>query len=722
MCQPARTRRRGDTFFVDADCHPQTIEVVPHPGRAARHRGRRRRPGRATCRATACSASLLQYPGTQRARARRRRARRARCTRRARSSTVAADLLALVLLRPPGEIGADVVVGSRAALRRAARLRRPARGVPRDPRRAQAHAARAGSSACRSTAEGRPALRLALQTREQHIRREKATSNICTAQVLLAVIAGLYATYHGPDGLRAIADARAPAHRGPRRRAARRRRRGASHDAFFDTLTVRVPGPGRGDRGRRRARQRHQPPRRRRRHARHLARRDDDAASIVAAVLGRVRRRRVGRAARRRRVRRIPGRAAAHRRRSSTHPVFHQYHSETEMLRYLRRLADRDLALDRTMIPLGSCTMKLNATTEMIPITWPEFGADPPVRAARPGRTGYLRAVRRPRAVAVRDHRLRRGVAAAQRRLAGRARRAARDPRVPRDRGDGTATCASSPRRRTAPTRPARSMAGMRVVVVACDDDGNVDLDDLKDEGARARRALARADGRRTRRRTACSRRASRDICALVHEHGGQVYLDGANLNALVGVAAPGRVRRRRLAPQPAQDVLHPARRRGPGRRAGRGARAPRAVPAEPPGASRGGSGRRGVGAIAAAPWGSAGHPADLVGVHRDDGRRRPDPAPTQVAILNANYVARRLAPHYPVLYTGPNGLVAHECILDLRPITERDRRHRRRRRQAAHRLRLPRADDVVPGRGHADDRADRVRGPRASSTGSATR
>ena len=211
------------------------------------------------------------------------------------------------------------------------------------------------------------------------------------------------------------------------------------------------------------------------------------------------------------------------------------------------------------------------------------------------------------------------------------------------------------------------------------------------------------------------------ELCALVHDAGGQVYVDGANLNALVGLAQPGQVRRRRLAPEPAQDLLHPARRRRPRRRPGRRAQPPRAVPAQPPARPRGrpGDGRR-PDLRRAVRLGE--HPADLLGLRPADGRRRADPGHRRSRCSTANYIAARLREHYPVLYSGHDGLVAHECILDLRELTRRHRRHRRRRRQAADRLRLPRADDVLPGRRHAHGRADRERGPAARSTGSATR
>ena len=388
---------------------------------------------------------LLQYPGTTGV-VRDDRALVDELHARGVLVAVAADLLALVLLAPPGEWGADVVVGSAQRFGVPMGYGGPHAGflATRDAYRRNVPGRLVGVSV---DAAGRPAMRLALQTREQHIRREKATSNICTAQVLLANIAGLYAVYHGPDGLRAIAErvhalGRATLADGLPT---------SQHDSFFDTVSVRVARRRRHARAS--TRRGDQPAQDRRRHGRHRARRDHDrrdrrraCATILGAPAA------AERAAARRRS---PPRCGA----TSdilTHPVFRTYHSETQMLRYLRRLADRDLALDRTMIPLGSCTMKLNATTEMTPITWPEFASMHPFAPVDQA-AGYARAVRRPRSRAVRDHRLRRGVAPAQRRLARASSpacsRSARTTRAGRGRARA---CASSRRRRTAPTPRAR--------------------------------------------------------------------------------------------------------------------------------------------------------------------------------------------------------------------------------------------------------------------------
>ena len=346
--------------------------------------------------------------------------------------------------------------------------------------------------------------------------------------------------------------------------------------------------------------------------------------------------------------------------------MFNRYHTEHEMLRYLRRLADRDLALDRTMIPLGSCTMKLNATTEMVPITWPEFADLHPfapldesvgLRQLIAELEGWLAEITGYDAVSVQPN------AGSQGELAGLLAIRA----YHRSRGDDERTICLIPSSAHGTNAASAVMAGLDVVVVATDDHGNVDVDDL--------RRQARAVGERlaaimvTYPSThGVFEESIGEICDAVHDAGGQVYVDGANLNALVGLAQPGTLRRRRQPPQPAQDVLHPARRRRSRRRPGRGARAPRPVPARRPARRPLGAARRpGVGGAVRL----GRHPADLVGVHRDDGPRRAAPAPPPSRSPSANYIATRLDAHYPVLYTGANGRVGHECILDLRPITK---------------------------------------------------
>ena len=420
---------------------------------------------------------LVQYPGVERAVVdwtavdrRRARARRAGGGRDRPARAV-----------PAAPAGRDRRRRRRRARRSASACRwASAARTPASWRCATARSARcpAGSSACRSTPTATPAYRLALQTREQHIRREKATSNICTAQVLLAVMASMYAVYHGPDGLTAIAE---------RVHATARSRRGAGAGrsrcttTFFDTVQLRVPGRAAAVVAAARD-ERHQPAARRRRHRRHRLRRDDDRRARRDACATVVRRRRGRRRAR--------GRSPAPLRRDDqflTHPVFHEHRSETAMLRYLRRLADKDLALDRSMIPLGSCTMKLNATAEMEPITWPGFAGIHPF-APLDQADGYRALIADLERWLVRDHRLRRRVAAAERRLAGRARRPARHPRV-----------ASQPRRRR-PRRVPHPVVGPRHQRGVGGDGrhagrgraratthGNVDLDDLRAKLDRAR-------------------------------------------------------------------------------------------------------------------------------------------------------------------------------------------------------------------------------------------
>ena len=574
--------------------------------------------------------------------------------------TVAADLLALTLLASPGDLGADVAAGSsqrfgvplgyggphagylsvRAGLERSL----PGRlvGVSRD-------------------AAGAPAYRLALQTREQHIRREKATSNICTAQVLLAVMASMYAVYHGPDGLRRIAGRVA----GQAAALAAGLRDGdieVVHDAFFDTVLARVPGRAAAVLAAARER------------GVLLRGVDADQVAIacdetttaehlvaVCAAFG------------------VPAPAAAVPgsgalpaellRRSDylTHPVFHAHRSETAMLRYLRRLADQDYALDRGMIPLGSCTMKLNSSTEMQAITWPQFaGLHPfaPVEQTEGIRTliadleGWLAEITGYDAVSLQPN------AGSQGELAGllaiRGYHAAR--------GEQQRDVCLIPSSAHGTNAASAAMAGLRVVVVRCDDQGNVDLDDLHAKIAQHSDRLAALMITYPSTHGVFEEAVTR-LCEAVHEAGGQVYVDGANLNALVGLARPGRF---------GADVSHlnlhktfaiPHGGGGPG--VGPvGVRAHLApyLPNHPLDAAAGPA--TGVGPVSAAPFGSAGVlPISWAYVRLlgPEGLTRA----SQVAILAANYVAARLRDHYPVLYTGRGGLVAHECILDLRPLTK---------------------------------------------------
>ncbi|MFF8959956.1 aminomethyl-transferring glycine dehydrogenase [Streptomyces sp. NPDC014894] len=576
--------------------------------------------------------------------------------------TVAADLLALTLLTPPGELGADIAVGTTQRF-----------GVPMGFGGPHAGFMAVREKFARSLpgrlvgvsvdADGNKAYRLALQTREQHIRREKATSNICTAQVLLAVMAGMYAVYHGPDGLRTIARR---THRYATLLAAGLRAGGVEvvHGAYFDTVTVRVPGR---------------------------------AAEVVAAAReGGVNLRAVddshvsaacdettlrthltavwaafGVSAD---IEALDGSAEdtlpAELLRTDdylTHPVFHQHRSETAMLRYLRRLSDRDYALDRGMIPLGSCTMKLNATTEMEPVTWPEFGQMHPFAPVDQA-GGYLTLIReleeRLAEVTGYDKVSIQPNAGSQGELAGLLAVRA----YHRANGDERRTVCLIPSSAHGTNAASAVMAGMKVVVVKTADDGEVDIDDLRAKIEQYREELSVLMITYPSTHGVFEEHVA-DICAQVHEAGGQVYVDGANLNALVGLARPGEF---------GGDVSHlnlhktfciPHGGGGPG--VGPvGVRAHLApyLPNHPLQPTAGPE--TGVGPISAAPWGSAGIlPISwaYVRLMGGEGLKRA----TQVAVLAANYIAKRLEPHYPVLYTGPAGLVAHECIVDLRPLAK---------------------------------------------------
>ncbi|MFU2337832.1 aminomethyl-transferring glycine dehydrogenase [Streptomyces albidoflavus] len=576
--------------------------------------------------------------------------------------TVAADLLALTLLTPPGQLGADIAVGTTQRF-----------GVPMGFGGPHAGYMAVREKFARSLpgrlvgvsvdADGDRAYRLALQTREQHIRREKATSNICTAQVLLAVMAGMYAVYHGPEGLRAIAGR---THRFAALLAAGLRQGGVevTEESFFDTVTARVPG---------RAAQVASAARERGINLRQV---DADHLSVacdetttrarLAAVweaFG------VGAD--------IEGLDASapdalpetllREDAYLTHPVFHQYRSETAMLRYLKRLADRDYALDRGMIPLGSCTMKLNATTEMEPVTWPEFGALHPFAPADQAQ-GYLTLIReleeRLAEVTGYDKVSLQPNAGSQGELAGLL--AVRG--YHRANGDLDRTVCLIPSSAHGTNAASAVMAGMKVVVVKTSDDGEIEIEDLRAKIEQYREQLAVLMITYPSTHGVFEEHVA-DICAAVHDAGGQVYVDGANLNALVGLAKPGRF---------GGDVSHlnlhktfciPHGGGGPG--VGPvGVREHLApfLPNHPLQPAAGPA--TGVGPVSAAPWGSAGILPiswSYVRLMGGEGLKRA----TQVAVLGANYIAKRLEPHFPVLYTGPGGLVAHECIIDLRPLTK---------------------------------------------------
>jgi len=651
--------KRGNRFVVDSMCHPQTVAVMQN--RAAPIGLDVEIADPMTVDLDGVYGLIVQYPGTTGD-----IPDLAAIIERSHASdtmvAVAADPLALTILTPPGELGADIVVGSTqrfgvpmgfggphaayfATLEKYQRSM-PGRlvGVSVDP-------------------AGRPALRLALQTREQHIRREKATSNICTSQVLLAVMASMYAVHHGPDGLRRIA-------RRVNRMAAvlaeGLRLGGVEivHDHFFDTVCARVPG--RADKVMAVALSEDL----------NLRRLDADTVTIsfdeatTPSVIERVWHS-FGVDASTTDLDMTVGdpRPAAYIRQSPAlrHEIFSAYHSETELVRYMRRLVNRDIALDRAMIPLGSCTMKLNAATEMEPISWPELASIHPF-APVDQTVGYQRIIDQLEhwlvqitgysAVSLQPN------SGAQGELAGLL--AVRE--YHRSRGDEHRNVSLIPSSAHGTNAASSAMAGFDVVVVACDDNGNVDLDDLDAKIAVHRDNLAVLMVTYPSTHGVFETEIRR-ICGSVHEAGGQVYLDGANLNAMVGLARPGRF---------GADVSHlnlhktfciPHGGGGPGvGPIGVGAHLAPFLPRHPLNPVAGPP--TGPGPIAAAPWGSAGILAITWMYIKMMGAEGLTEA-TKAAILNANYIAARLNSRYPVLYSGAQGFVAHECILDTRVIQD---------------------------------------------------
>ena len=668
----ALSRRVGKVkegvFLVDADCLPQTIAVIETraeptgvevvvadltdgiPDEIA-ERG--------------VFGVLLQYPGASGA-VRDPRPVIERAHELGAIVTVSADLLALTLLTSPGELGADIAVGSTQRFGVPMGFGGPHAGFM-SVRAAHARSLPGRLVGVSVDADGDKAYRLALQTREQHIRREKATSNICTAQVLLAVMAGMYAVYHGPDGLAGIARR---THRYAAVLAEGLRAGGVElvNGAYFDTLTAHVPGKAADVVAAAREA------------GVNLRLTDADHVGIACdETTGRAQLAAVWSAFG------VDGgdgsgvdeldAAAADALpegllRSDTyltHPVFHQYRSETAMLRYLRRLADRDYALDRGMIPLGSCTMKLNATTEMEPVTWPEFGALHPFAPVEQAH-GYLTLIReleeRLADVTGYDKVSLQPNAGSQGELSGLLAVRA----YHRANGEPQRTVCLIPSSAHGTNAASAVMAGMKVVVVKTGEDGEVDAADLRAKIEQYADQLAVLMVTYPSTHGVFEEHIT-EICAAVHDVGGQVYVDGANLNALVGLAEPGRF---------GGDVSHlnlhktfciPHGGGGPGV----GPVAVRAhlapyLPNHPLQPAAGPA--TGVGPVSAAPWGSAGIlPISwaYIRLMGAEGLRHA----TQAAVLGANYIAKRLEPHYQVLYTGPGGLVAHECVVDLRPLTK---------------------------------------------------
>ena len=675
---------KSNIFYVADDVLPQTIEVVRTRARPVGIEVQVGPAGAAA--ASNAFGVLLQYPGVG-GDVRDYRSLSEAIHAAGGHVVVAADLLALTLLTPPGEWGADVAVGSSQRF-----------GVPigfggphaaylavRDEFKRQMPGRLVGVTV---DAQGNPALRLALQTREQHIRREKATSNVCTAQALLAVMASMYAVYHGPHGLKTIA---LRVHRIAALFSAGVKQLGYAvvNDTFFDTVTI--------DTGARTA-------------AVH------DAAKRLSINLRRVSDTRVGVSVDETTTRAdltdllsvfanaagaidVPhvdvldaalvraAQAAAQAAAQSgaegeaaplpaallrtseylTHHVFNRHHSETEMLRYLRSLADKDLALDRSMIPLGSCTMKLNATSEMLPVTWPEFSRIHPFAPAEQtvgyremideleqmlvAATGYAAISLQPNA-------------GSQGEYAGLLIIHA----YHESRGEGHRDVCLIPASAHGTNPASAQMAGMKVVVVGCDEQGNVDIDDLRAKAAEHAGKLAAIMITYPSTHGVFEQNV-REICEIVHAHGGQVYVDGANMNAMVGLTAPG---------QFGGDVSHlnlhktfciPHGGGGPGvGPVAVGAHLAQFLPNQTSSGYR--RAENGIGAVSAAPYGSASIlPISWMYIAMMGAKNLT--AATEVAILNANYVAKKLAPYYPVLYSGPGGLVAHECILDLRAIKD---------------------------------------------------
>ncbi|MCP4965835.1 MAG: aminomethyl-transferring glycine dehydrogenase [bacterium] len=648
------SKSKATAFFVDAECHPQVIQVVqsraipldidvvvgdPADIDVAQFYG-----------------VVLQYPGTTGV-VRDDRQLIASLKEAGLMVAVATDLLALTLLTPPGEMDVDVAVGSSQRF-----------GVPmmfggphaafmavKDKYKRSMPGRLVGVS--RDT-KNRMALRLALTTREQHIRREKATSNICTAQALLAVMAGMYAAWHGPEGLTAIAE---EVHRLTSALADRLVAGGLElvNDTWFDTLTVRVPG---------RAEEVVAVAEDRKINLRfadqdHVGVSLDETCTdaVVDALCEAFSVASTGAAG-------GTGIPAGLRRSSEflTHEVFHSYRSETEMMRYMRKLQGRDIALDRSMIPLGSCTMKLNAATEMAAVTWPEFASLHPFVPLDQA-AGYLELIADLEqwlavatgydAVSLQPN------AGSQGEYSGLLAINA----YHESRGEGHRNICLIPASAHGTNPASAVMAGLKVVVVATDESGNIDMADLKEKANEHSEHLASL--MITYPSThGVFEESVREVCEMVHEHGGQVYIDGANLNALLGLAKPGEF---------GGDVSHlnlhktfaiPHGGGGPGiGPIGVKSHLEPFLPGHPLVNDQQGF-RDGIGAVSAAPWGSAGVLSiswSYIALMGGEGLAKA----SEVAILSANYVATRLVDHYPVLYTGNNGLVAHECILDLRDI-----------------------------------------------------
>lgn len=654
MCLTSASQKEWYNFFVSETCHPQTISVLQtraEPLGIKLHIGDHRKvefdqP---------ILGAIVQYPATDGAIYDYHEFAEQVYAAGGLFIT-ATDLLALMLLKPPGEFGADIVIGNSQRF-----------GVPlgyggphaaflstREELKRNIPGRIAGVS---HDANDEPAIRLALQTREQHIRREKATSNICTAQVLLAVMAGMFAVYHGPKGLRQIAE-RVHMHTCNLRTELEKLGFNTGNAPCFDTICIDVGTVG--------TEQLHKSAKNRQINLRpidwtHIGISLDETTTHAAVedLLQVFKENTSGN-----------GEAKSFdlptelRRQSPclTHPVFNSYHSETEMLRYIHRLQSKDLSLVNAMIPLGSCTMKLNATTEMVPVTWQEFGGLHPFVPSEQAQgyhilfdqletwlaeiTGYSAISLQPNAGSQGEYA---GLLVIRKFHQSRNEEHRNVCLIP--------TSAHG-------TNPASAvMAGMKVIVVACDSEGNIDLVDLKEKAEMSRETLAAAMITYPSTHGVFEEKI-REICEIVHEYGGQVYMDGANLNALVGLSRPADL---------GADVCHlnlhktfciPHGGGGPGMGPiGVKAHLSNFLPNHPIVTV---GGNDGIGPVSAAPWGSPGILPiswSYIAMMGAAGLKHA----TEVAILNANYIAKQLETHYPVLYTGKNGLVAHECIIDLR-------------------------------------------------------
>ena len=657
LCQ-RMSKSKSMRFVVDRDCLPQTIEII-------KTRAEPMGIDVAVVDPAALTADeqmfglLLQYPGAS-GEIHNYRDIVKQAQQQGALVVMAADILSLVLLESPGSLGADVAIGSTQRFGVPLGFGGPHAGymATREAFKRNLPGRLVGLS---QDANGEPAYRLALQTREQHIRREKATSNICTAQVLLAVIASMYAVYHGPDGLRRIAQ-RVHLMTSVLAKGLHLNNIEPVNTHWFDTLTIKTgartadihaAAEGRG-----------------------INLRVIDASTVGVSLDETTTRddiaclwdilignhnlsieqlsEEVGAA--------LPTDLV----RSDsflTHPTFNRYHSETEMLRYLRKLSDKDIALDRAMIPLGSCTMKLNATAEMLPITWPEFSNMHPFapasqtlgyRAMIDDLEAMLCAATGYDAMSLQPNAGSQGEYAGLLAIRG----------YHESRGDSHRNVCLIPSSAHGTNPASAQMCGMQVVVVKCDDQGNVDVDDLQAKATAHSANLSAIMVTYPSTHGVFEERIT-EICDIVHEHGGQVYIDGANLNAMVGVCQPGKF---------GGDVSHlnlhktfciPHGGGGPGvGPIGVGAHLAPFMPKEFEGGERRG------GQVSAAPYGSASILPITWMYIRMMGRVGLKQA-TEVAILNANYVATRLQDHYEILYTGAHGRIAHECILDVRGIKD---------------------------------------------------